>query len=237
MSGIPYFTGTADSGPILTAAFVADHIAAYHAALAAMFALVRRSHSGEGAFVDLSMLHAYSASLASEVETSLAGDMPQRISNRVATSYINTFAATDGDIILSPIGAAMWEKFCKAIDQPEWPTAISYEQAIFERRDETEKVIAEWCATRSRKQIIDLLVEHGIPCGPVQTPLEYADAAIAEGSDAVVEVQTPSGGTFRVPGPVAPIGLSTSPRSRVVPRVGEHTAEVLAEFGLTKDAT
>ncbi|WP_134322774.1 CaiB/BaiF CoA transferase family protein [Cumulibacter soli] len=234
MSGIPYFSGTPDSGPTLAAAFIADHVAAYHAALAAMFALVRRQRSGVGAFVDLSMLQAFSASLAHEVQTSLTGKHPQRIGNRVASSFINTFDAKDGVVILSPIGEAKWAKLCRAIGHPELPASISYEQAIFERRDEAEKLVGQWCAVRSRDEIVEQLAAAGIPCGPVQSPSEYANAALADGTGTIVEVTSPNGRTFNVPGPVAPVGLSDSSRSRTVPRIGEHTAEVLAEFELTE---
>ena len=233
MSGIPNFSGTPQSGPMFAAAFVADHVASYHAALGIMFALYKRNLTGQGEFVDISMLDAYASTSAHAIGTSLAGDPPRPVGNRIATSFGNTFTASDGFIFLSPIGTVMWDKFCVAIGRDDWVEIMPYESAIFQYRDETEQVINEWCSVRTRAEIARILSECGVPCGPVQSPREYAQHAIQIDSGGVVEVSTPSRQRFMVPGPIAPVGLTAAKNRWQVPEVGEHTNEILEELGLT----
>lgn len=237
MSGVPSFSGTRESGPILAAAFVADHVASYHAALGLMFALYRRKATGEGGFVDISMLNSYASVSAHAIGTSVAGEPPEPLGNRIASSFGNTFQASDGIVFLSPIGTVKWEKFCHAIGREDWASDIPYESAIYDMRDYVEREINQWCAIRSRSQINKILAEYGIPCGPVQTPAEYANHAIETDSGGVVEVRSPAGQTFLVPGPVALVGLAEEPNRFVVPQIGEHTAQVLAELGITREQT
>ena len=230
MSGVAEMSGTTESGPMFAAAWVADHIASYHAALGIMFALYRRKLTGQGEFVDIGMLESYAATSAHAIESSLMGEPVRPMGNMLETSYADTFTATDGSIFLAPLGQATWERFCTAIGETAWIDEISYEDATFGRRGETAKVVAAWCEGRSRAEIADVMGEHGIPCGPVQSSKEYAEHALQTGSRAVVDVTAPSGQQFKVPGPVAPVGLSQSVRRWQVPGLGEHTDEVLAEL-------
>lgn len=237
MSGVAEMSGTTESGPMFVAAWVADHIASYHAALGIMFALYRRKLTGQGAFVDIGMLESYAATSAHAIESSLMGEPVRPMGNMLETSYADTFSATDGSIFLAPLGQATWERFCAAIGETAWIDTISYEDATFGRRGETAKVVAAWCENRSRAEIADVMGEYGIPCGPVQSSKEYAEHALETKSRSVVDVTAPSGQQFKVPGPVAPVGLSQSVRRWQVPGLGEHTDEVLAELdGQARDS-
>ncbi len=230
MSGIAEASGTAESGPMFAGAWVADHIASYQAALGIMFALYRRKLTGEGEFVDIAMLESYAATSAHAIEASLMGEPVRPMGNKLETSYADTFTATDGAIFLAPLGQETWERFCVAIGEPNWVDEIPYEVAVFERREETAKVVATWCERRTRAEIADAMAKHRIPCGPVQSSKEYAEHALKIGSRAVVEVTAPSGQQFKVPGPIAAVGLSQSTRRWQVPGLGEHTDEVLTEL-------
>ncbi|WP_219416506.1 CaiB/BaiF CoA transferase family protein [Pseudonocardia nigra] len=230
MSGVAELTGTQESGPVFVGAFVADHIAAYQAALGAMFALHRRARTGEGAFVDISMLDAYSGTLAHEIGEALAGRPHVRAGNGVPTAFANTFPTTDGHIYLAPLGEDRWQAFCRAIGQLGWIGELTYDDAISRRREEAEKHVAEWCASRSRTDITELMRAAGVPCGPVWSAEERARHAADSGRGAISEVRSPAGRALTVPGPVSAVGLTISPRRAWVPALGEHTAEVLAEL-------
>lgn len=230
MSGIPEFTGTEASGPTFTPAFIADHIAGYQAALGIMFALHRRAAAGEGDFVDISMLHAYAATSAHAIGAALTDQQPKRIGNRVATSFANTFTASDGYVYIAPIGEPKWRKICQVIGRDDWVEGLPYDDALFKRRDEAEEAISSWCATRTRDEVLKEMAIARIPCGPVRSPLEYAEYAIETSSGGVVEVSMPGRHKVMVPGPVAPVGLSETDNRWQVPALGEHTDEVLAEL-------
>ena len=226
MSGIPASTGWSDSAPTLTSAFVADHIASYSAALGAMFALRERDRTGRGGLVDISMLDSYAASSAHFIERALSGDEPRPSGNRVATAFGNTFRTLDGAVYLAPLGTEKWRVFCGLIGRADWVTDMPYQTMVDHRRDEAEDYVAMWCATRSTQQIVDLMNDRGLPCGPVLTSRQYAERAIASG--VAVDVTSPDGQTFVVPGPFGgDVGLARHDRSRAVPAVGADGDQVL----------
>ena len=230
MSGIPELTGAPAGEPVLVGTFVADHLAAYQATLAVLFALQRRARTGKGAFVDVSMLQAYSATLAHEVGEALAGRSRPRAGNKVPTAFANTFPTADGHVYLAPLGEDLWQAFCRALDRPDWLDRLDYEAAVGPRRSEAEQGVVAWCSSRTREQVAEVMRAHGVPCGPVRTVAEAARSALSAGGAPFRQVHSPGGQVFTVPAPVAPVGLSGSPRREVVPGLGEHTQELLQEL-------
>ncbi|WP_134322781.1 CaiB/BaiF CoA transferase family protein [Cumulibacter soli] len=231
MSGIPASTGEPGQAPTLSSAFVADHIASYSAALGAMFALRERERTGQGSLVDISMLDSYAAGSAHFLDAALSGAEPQPSGNRVATAFANTFHTTDGVVYLAPIGDAKWRLFSELIGRDDWAEEIPYREMVDSRRDEAEEFVERWCADRSTGQVIGIMDDAGIPCGPVLTARQYADRAVDAG--ATLTVTAPGGGTVVTPGPIGgTVGLARTPRSRAVPQLGEHSDEIL--LGLAK---
>jgi CoA:oxalate CoA-transferase len=235
MSGIPELTGPADAEPVLVGAFVADHLAAYQAAMSVLFALQRRGRTGDGAFVDVSMLEAYSATLAHEVGEALAGRSRPRAANRVPTAFSNTFRAADGHVYLAPLGENRWQAFSRAIGREDWIGQLDYEAAVGARRDEAEAAVTTWSRDRSRDQVCAVMRTWGVPCGPVRTVEEAGRHALTNGRGTLTEVRAPDGQPLVVPAPVAPVGLTDSPRRDAVPAAGQHTKEVLGALAPVTD--
>lgn len=236
MSGIPELTGSADSGPVLVGTFLADHLAAYQATMAVLFALHRRTRTGLGGFIDVSMLEAYSAPLAHEIGEALAGRTRPRSANRVPTAFANTFRAADGYVYLAPLGQDQWQVFSRAIGQEAWIGRLDYDAAVAERRAEAEATVSAWCAARSRAEVAEAMTSAGVPHGPVRTVAEAGCHALGNGRAALTQVRSPDGRSFTVPGPVAQVGLTRATRRQEVPVLGEHTAEVLAELAQRRAA-
>jgi CoA:oxalate CoA-transferase len=244
MSGVPHLTGSG-AEPLLVGPFVADHFAAAHAAIGILSALAARRNdpAGAGCFVDLSMLGAYTTVLAHHVGDAIDnGNEPQSTGNLVPIAFANTFAAADGHVYLAPLSPAAWRAFCETAAMPEWLTAADRGWILGEGRHLAEEPVAEWCRSRSRDEIVSTLRAVGVPCGPVRRVGENAQDPGLWARGHMVEVSAPVGLggrgslTVTVPGPV--IGGSTGavdPAQRRVPAAGEHTEEVLAEFGLSAE--
>jgi CoA:oxalate CoA-transferase len=231
MSGVPDCTGDPDQQPTLVGTFIADHIAAYHAAIGILMAMVRRERTGEGAFVDVSMLGAYSVTAAHEVGAATARLPRSRTGNRVPTAFADTFKASDGYIFLCPYGQAKWDDFVRAIGANGELGHLDYFTAVTTERDYAESVVAEWCLARTRDEVLSTMTALKVPCGPVWSVAENVADALAAGDPRVVTVRAPGGGLVHVPGPVTRVGLDSDPSRRVVPQLGEHSDEVLAEVG------
>jgi crotonobetainyl-CoA:carnitine CoA-transferase CaiB-like acyl-CoA transferase len=236
MSGIPELTGPPDVPPVLVGAFLADHLAAYQATMAVLFALQRRARTGRGAFVDISMLEAYSATLAHEVGEALAGRSRPRAANRVPTAFANTFLAADGYVYLAPLGEDRWRAFSSAIGREDWIGQLDYDAAVTDRRDEAEQEVSAWCAGRSRHEVTEIMRACGVPAGPVRTVAEAGRYALDSGRDTLMQVRSPEGQSFTVPAPIARVGLTDSPRRNEVPGLGQHTDGVLGELDRMRPA-
>ena len=230
MSGIPQMTGMSDGDPMFIGTFVADHLTAYRAAMAVMMALRVRDASPEAQFVDVNMLSSYMGLLAHDIHESLEGRPYRRAGNRVPVSIANTYAARDGFVHLAPVGPVKWERFCRAVGRPDWAEDLSYDDAVLTARDEVDDHLAQWCRDRACDDILTLMRNLSIPCGPVRELSEAVRHLDERGDGSVVRVTSPAGRTVAVPGPLTPVGLGDGPRRLRVPAVGEHTDEVLGEI-------
>jgi len=102
---------------------------------------------------------------------------------------------------------------------------------IQDGRDEIERVVREWTASRSRSEIIAALRAARVPCGPVSNVAEAVGDPVLAGRDPVMSVLMPSGRRFRVPGPEVRLDGPADGHPPAVPAAGQHTIEVLAAVG------
>jgi CoA:oxalate CoA-transferase len=232
MSGVPSLTGPPGGPPTIVGAFVADHLAAMQAAVGALLALARRGTTGQGGYVEISMLDGYLSTLAHHVGSALdLGLVPAADGNKVPTAFANTFPASDGFVYLAPLGPAAWQALCKVIEAPQWLADSDPRWRIEDGRDEVEQVVREWTAGRRRGEIIAKLRAARVPCGPVNDVAEAIRDPVHQGRDPVISVLMPSGRRLRVPGPEVRLGEPASGAPPAVPEAGQHTAEVLAKLG------
>ncbi|MBK6006356.1 formyl-CoA transferase [Ramlibacter ginsenosidimutans] len=132
--------------------------------------------------------------------------------------------------------APVWEAICKVIGEEHWITDPNYAtpkarlphlKSIFAR-------IEEWTKTKTKFEAMDILNKYDIPCGPILSMKEIAEEPALRATGTVVEVDHPKRGKYLSVG--NPIKLSDSPTEVTrSPLLGEHTEEVLAQLGYTKD--
>lgn len=236
MSGVPSLTGAPGGPPTFVGAFVADHLAAMQAALGALLALNRRGATGEGGFVEISMLGGYLSTLAHHVGSAVdLGVVPGAGGNQVPTAFANTFPAADGFVYLAPLAPAAWRAFCEVIEAPPGLADSDPRWRITDGRTEVERVVREWTAVRSRKEIIGHLRAARVPCGPVNDVAEAVSDPVHEGRDPIMTVLMPSGRRVHVPGQEVRLGEPQPGQPAAVPAAGQHTMQVLAELGYGQD--
>ena len=133
--------------------------------------------------------------------------------------------------------APVWEKICDIIGEPDWKTHPDYAKPAV-RLPKLNEIFArceKWTMTKTKFEVMDLLNEHDIPCGPILSMKELAEDPSLRASGTIVEVDHPTRGKYLSVG--NPIKLSASPtvvtRS---PLLGEHTDEILSKvLGYTND--
>ena len=127
--------------------------------------------------------------------------------------------------------AAIWEKICDVIGEPEWKTKEGYAKPP-ERLDKLSEIfgrIEEWTMTKTKFEVMDTCNPFDIPVGPILSMKEIAEDEGLRATGTVVEVDHPERGPYLSVG--CPIKLSDSPvEVKRSPLLGEHTVEILSEF-------
>ena len=117
MGGLMSVTGLPGQGPVRAGAAVADMAAGLFAALGIMTALLEREKSGEGQYVETSLLAAQIFQLDFQAARWLIDkDVPGQAGNNHPTSVpTGVYKTRDGSINIATTGSPTWVRFCKAI--------------------------------------------------------------------------------------------------------------------------
>lgn len=239
MGGVMATTGEEGGAPVRVGIPIADIAGGMYAAYAIVLAVLARGRTGTGQVLDVSLMDAQIAWLSYYVGIYLAsGEVPPRRGSAHATVVpYQAFACADGRYITLGTGTdRLFRRFCEVAgltfaDDPRFRTNPD------RIRHRAELIPLLEAAFRSRPAAawLDALGRAGVPCGPIATVDEIVRDPQVHAREMVVEIDHPSAGRIPVPG--LPIKCSQTPGSirRPPPRLGEHTAEVLAELGVPSE--
>jgi formyl-CoA transferase len=132
--------------------------------------------------------------------------------------------------------AAVWPSICEVIGREDWITDPDFAtpRARLPRLMEVFATIEEWTKEHTKFEVMDILNQYDIPCGPILSMKEIAEEPSLRATGTIVEVEHPERGTYLTVG--NPIKLSDSPTDvRRSPLLGEHTDEVLTQLGYSPD--
>lgn len=177
-SGIMYLTGFSDGAPTRIGSSYGDTTAGVNAVLAILAALYCRSITGQGQMVETSLVDSLvSLSTQDYIRYFAAGQVPMRMGNiyKTWTPY-GTYKAKDGYYNIGCGTDKHFALFCKILGQPELaddPRFLHHKERV-EHRQELDDIINAWAADKSFKDICNMLVEGGVPCGPVNSIVEIS---------------------------------------------------------------
>ena len=227
-------TNGSDDQPAKVGIPVTDQIAGAHAALAIVAALQRRDRTGEGAYLDVSMLESTVYWLAYYPHHWWHGQSePPRSGMR--HQYLcpyGPFPAADGQYVNLVVASdSDWKRFCQAVGRVEWldDARFATVAARREHRAQLDGLVEETTRSRPAEEWEARLQAVGLPHGRVRTIPEVLAHPQVRHRKLVVQGDSPVGPLPMVRFPLA------NPEATHVPALGEHTDEILAELGYRRD--
>jgi formyl-CoA transferase len=228
-------TGLPGQGPVRVGIPIADLSAGLFCALGILVALLEREASGEGQWVNTSLLQAQIFMLDFQAARWLQmHEVAKQAGNNHPTSIpTGVFKTKDGHINIASTGQVMWERLCNALQAPELIKHPDYATGALrsKNRDALNAEIDKRTAHKTSAEWIDIFNKIGVPCGPIYAIDEmFADEQVKHVGIAQA-AQRPDGSEQVFVG--QPVKLSRTPSKIVAtpPAQGQHTDEVLKEFG------
>jgi crotonobetainyl-CoA:carnitine CoA-transferase CaiB-like acyl-CoA transferase len=239
MGGLMWVTGEPEQGPMRAGIAVADSAAGVYAATGILVAVAERERSGQGQWVQTSLLQAQVAMMDFQAAAYLVeGKVPGQAGNdHPYSTPMGVVRTSDGYINIGVGGEGQWAAFCRALERPDLAEHPDYavQDLRFRNRPKLKAELAAIFATGTCAEWLGRLEAHGVPAGPIYRVDEvFADPQV-EHLGIAVPVRHPELGDIRLVG--QPIELSRTPAGIAAPTpdAGAHTNEILAEIGL--DAT
>jgi len=228
-------TGEPGTPPMRAGIAVADSSAGVFAATGILIALVERERSGQGQWVQTSLLEAQIAMMDFQAARYLIdGQVPLQAGNdHPTTTPMGVIATADGFINIGVGGDGHWRAFCEVIGRPDLARHPDYAKGAdrTSRRPQIKEILEPIFASRTSADWLTALEAKGVPAGPIYRVDEvFADPQVQHVGIAAL-LKDPERGDIRVVGQA--INLSRTPASVVasVPEQGEHTQDILREIG------
>jgi crotonobetainyl-CoA:carnitine CoA-transferase CaiB-like acyl-CoA transferase len=237
MSGLMAITGGPDGPPTRAGGSIADVAASFLAFGMIGAALVQRFRTGEGQHLDVSLLASTLALLPDPVAHYFEnGVAPRRAGNR--NPYLTPaepFRTRDGYVTVVLMNPGQWHRFCEVLGDPAMRTdpRFATNAARLAHRDAFVARVEGVLATATSAEWVARFEAARIAAGPVYELDEvFRDPQVGH-LELVTEVEQPGHGRVKMLGfPVRGSGSAPKIR-RPAPRLGEHTAEILVELGLS----
>jgi len=239
MGGLMSITGAPGGGPMRVAIPVADLTAGLSCAMGILTALLEREVSGEGQWVQTSLLQAQIFMLGFQAARWLMDqDVAKQAGNNHPTSIpTGVFKTSDGYINIATTGGRIWERCAQTLGAPEWITNPDYATAPerSKNRDALNAEINKLTETKSTETWVRELNAAGVPCGPIYAIDQMFEDAQVKHLGMAQDVPNDENRHIRLVG--QPFTLSRTPSRMAArpPEFGEQTEEVLAEFGFGAD--
>lgn len=243
MGGLMSVTGERDDlpggGPQKVGVAVADLFTGLYATVAILAALRHREATGQGQVIDMALLDTQVAMLANLGANYLAtGVSPKRVGNAHQNIVpYQVFETSDGHLILAVGNDGQFARFCEVAGCPELARDSRYASNANRVRNRELLVpqLASLMKTRSRATWLAALEAAKIPCGPINNLQEVFEDPQVQAREMIVPVSHPLTDQLRLV--ASPMKLSATPVTyrKAPPLLGQHTQEVLGEFGLSQE--
>ena len=233
MGGLMNTCGAADGPPNWLGVALGDIVSGIMAAHGILLALLARATTGQGQYIDISM---YDTMVALAERSVTAYSLTQKVLSRGREPFMapwGPFEVRDGAVALIVPTESDWAKFCRAIGREDLldnQELRSGPGRAAHMHDILGPIVDTWMRQRTKAEVVETLLNAGLPVGPVQDAAEVYDCPHIAARRLLIDVPDAVLGTARLVGSPIKLGDSLDARREPAPRLGEHTDAILREF-------
>lgn len=234
MSGLMSTTGWQNTPPTRTGTAIADVMAGVSCCVGILAAYINKLKTGVGEMVDVALVDSMVSSL--EIINMIylcTGRVPTRIGNRYEAIYpYDTFNAKDGMVIIACGNDKLYGLLKEVIKDPDLEDD-RYKHNIDRVNNHAplKEVVERWTVKRNIDDIVDILLEAGIPSAPVNTiDRVVTDPHIAGARKMFVETEHPVAGKITLTGNQIKLTNNKIEMRKAAPLLGEDTQSVLRDY-------
>lgn len=232
MTGLPYLNGRDDDTPVAVGLGIADIAAALHIVYGVLAALYSRERTGRGQRVEVCLYNSLLAFVHQELSTYLnGGGLPQRSRSGNNPAPYNgapygLYPTSDGyiAIAMNPVN-----KLAALLGLSGYEHLTS--NNVLDNRDDINRAFSAAFCQRPTQEWLTILLAEDVWCAPVYTFADVEHDPQVAANDMIVAYDHPRAGTVRTLGIPVKFGGTPGAVSRPAPLLGEHSAELLREFG------
>jgi crotonobetainyl-CoA:carnitine CoA-transferase CaiB-like acyl-CoA transferase len=241
MGGLMSVTGKPEEGPMRVGIPIADLCSGHFCAQAIMAALLEREVSGEGQWVQTSLLESQIAMLDFQAAQWLIDrKVPRSTGNEhPLTVPTGVFETSDGYLNLAAIGQTMWKRLCEALDVSHLVQEPGFgsDPERVQNRARVNAAIGAAFKTRTTADWTERLLKAGVPCGPIYTVDHMFDDPQVKHLGIARPMHHPELGDIEVVG--LPMQFSRYPRNegplKPAPHQGDQTDAILSGLGYSPE--
>lgn len=233
LAGLSIVLGSPGREPLVIPYSQCDFQGALHAASAALTALLARRKTGKGQYVDISVAEVMLYSVrgmyfvAKEANVTWIRKGTRQQVSIYPTGY---FPCRDGYVCIASQSPKQWKKFIKLMGEPEWSQDPELQDGFslgVNNPDRGDEVFHPWLKQHTRKELLQLAMEHGLTMGLVNRIDEMVGDPHFVQRGFWAEIESPKLGKIQLPGMSYLMSETPWRIAKPAPRLGEHNEEVL----------
>ena len=238
MGGLRYVTGYPDRPPVRVGVSIGDSITALHAVMGALMALRHRDKTGEGQIVDVALYESVFNMMESLVpEYGMNGFVRERSGSALPGIVpSNTYLCGDGQsVVIGGNSDPIYRRLMAAIGRSDLAedSRLQSNDGRVAHTDLIDGAIGEWCATKTRDQVLTVLGAVDVPVSEIYSVADMFNDAQFKARGMIERHQLQDGQEIAIPAVTPKLSKTPGATQWLGPVLGEHTAEVLSELGFT----
>lgn len=236
MGGLMSITGLPGQGPVRVGIPIADLSAGMYCALGILVALLEREVSGEGQWVQSSLLQAQISMLDFQAARWLVDHEvpPQAGNNHPTTIPTGVYSTADGHINIATAGGEIYKRLCRALGDEDLITDPDYAtgQARSDNRDALNKRLNALTQNKPSAVWVKILNQAGVPCGPIYDIDEMFNDPQVKHLGMAAPITHSALGPIEIVSQAASLSRTPFRIHSATPELGEHTDEILDDLGI-----